>query len=122
MRTRRPCQLISAYCVARAASGVETVSTPLAARATQYALMSWHGRRVLITGHTGFKGSWLAWWLAREGASVGGFALAPEEGRPSLFGALRLDDVVESTIGDVRDADAVDRAVRRFRPDAVFHL
>jgi CDP-glucose 4,6-dehydratase len=84
--------------------------------------MSWHGRRVLITGHTGFKGSWLAWWLAREGASVGGFALAPEEGRPSLFGALRLDDVVESTIGDVRDADAVDRAVRRFRPDAVFHL
>jgi CDP-glucose 4,6-dehydratase len=80
------------------------------------------GRRVLITGHTGFKGAWLAWWLARDGATVAGYALAPEPGRPSLFEALRLGEIVDSAIADVRDADAVGRAVQRFRPDVVFHL
>ena len=81
-----------------------------------------HGRRVLITGHTGFKGAWLAWWLARDGASVAGYALAPEAGRPSLFDALRLGEVVDSAFADVRDAEAVGRVVQRFRPDVVFHL
>lgn len=78
--------------------------------------------RVLITGHTGFKGAWLAWRLAREGATVAGFALPPEEGRPNLFRALRLDEEIDSTYGDVRDAGAVARCVSRFRPDVVLHL
>ena len=77
---------------------------------------------MLITGHTGFKGAWLAWWLSRDGATVGGYALAPEPGRPNLFEALRLGEIVDSAIADVRDADAVTRAMQRFRPDVVFHL
>ncbi len=82
----------------------------------------WEGRRVLVTGHTGFKGAWLAWWLARRGARVAGFALAPEPERPNLFAELRLADVVDSTIGDVRDAEAVRRTMARVRPDVVLHL
>ena len=80
----------------------------------------WNGRRVLITGHTGFKGAWLAWWLVRRGAHVAGFALEPD--RPSLFTELRLADVVDSTLGDVRDAETVRRAMVRAQPDVVFHL
>ena len=82
----------------------------------------WNGRRVLITGHTGFKGAWLAWWLVRRGAHVAGFALEPEPDRPSLFTELRLADVVDSTLGDVRDAETVRRAMVRAQPDVVFHL
>lgn len=82
----------------------------------------WNGRRVLITGHTGFKGAWLAWWLARRGAHVAGVALAPEPGRPNLFAELRLAEAVDSTLADVRDAEAVQRAVQRARPEVVFHL
>jgi CDP-glucose 4,6-dehydratase len=82
----------------------------------------WNGRRVLITGHTGFKGAWLAWWLVRRGAHVAGFALAPEPDRPSLFTELRLAGVVDSTLGDVRDAETVRRTMVRAQPDVVFHL
>ena len=82
----------------------------------------WNGRRVLITGHTGFKGAWLAWWLVRRGAHVAGFALEPEPDSPSLFTELRLADVVDSTLGDVRDAETVRRTMVRAQPDVVFHL
>lgn len=85
-------------------------------------MTAWGGRRVLITGHTGFKGAWLAWWLARDGATVAGYALEPDLDRPCLFDALRLGEVVDSAIADVRDANAVSRVVERFRPDVVFHL
>ena len=84
--------------------------------------MTWAGRRVLVTGHTGFKGAWLSWWLAREGASVAGYALPPRANAPSLFAALRLDECVDSTLGDVRDPAALAALVARFRPEAVFHL
>lgn len=80
----------------------------------------WHGRRVLLTGHTGFKGSWLALWLLRAGAEVTGFSLqAPER---SLFRAARLSDDMASITGDVRDRDAVEAATRRARPEVVLHL
>jgi CDP-glucose 4,6-dehydratase len=81
----------------------------------------WRGRRVLVTGHTGFKGAWLVMMLLRLGARVSGFALAPAT-QPNLFGLLALDDAVDSTIGDVRDAQAVTACIARNKPDAIFHL
>ncbi len=80
----------------------------------------WDGRRVLLTGHTGFKGAWLALWLSELGAKVTGLALAPEE--PSLFGQIGLDKLVTHIEGDIRDADLVDRVVSEARPEVVFHL
>jgi len=82
---------------------------------------AWRGRRVLVTGHTGFKGAWLCLWLARLGARVTGFALAPE-GRPNLFELAAVGNQVQSTIGDLRDAGALARALREAQPEVVFHL
>jgi CDP-glucose 4,6-dehydratase len=79
----------------------------------------WRGKRVLLTGHTGFKGAWLALLLERLGAEVTGFALAPEAG-PSAFVALR--PAITSRIGDLRDAAAVQAAVQEARPEIVLHL
>lgn len=81
----------------------------------------WRGRRVLVTGHTGFKGSWLALWLHALGAEVTGFASVPPTS-PSLFAFTRLDDIVRSVIGDVRDLRAVEDVVTTARPDVVLHL
>jgi CDP-glucose 4,6-dehydratase len=81
----------------------------------------WAGRRVLVTGHTGFKGGWLSLWLARMGAQVSGFALEPPTS-PSLFEAARIDQVVRSTLADIRDPRAVEECVARARPEVVFHL
>ena len=80
------------------------------------------GRRVLLTGHTGFKGGWLALWLADLGAEVHGFALPPDPG-PSLFAEARVEGVTAShEFGDVRDPAAVLACVRRVRPEIVLHL
>jgi CDP-glucose 4,6-dehydratase len=81
----------------------------------------WRGRRVLVTGHTGFKGSWLALWLQALGAEVHGFA-APPPTTPSLFALTRLDELVPSLTGDIRDLGAVESAVAAARPEVVFHL
>jgi CDP-glucose 4,6-dehydratase len=78
------------------------------------------GRRILVTGHTGFKGSWLCAWLLRLGVDVVGLSLAPEGG--SLFDAIGLGDDVRSHTGDIRDADFVTRVLAKEQPDAVFHL
>lgn len=78
------------------------------------------GRRVLLTGHTGFKGSWLAFWLRRLGAEVVGYALPPQTD-PNHWDLLRLADV-ESNLGDIRDMDSLLRAFRRHPPEIVFHL
>lgn len=79
------------------------------------------GRRVLVTGHTGFKGSWLAHWLDRQGASVSGLALAPDT-TPSLFEALDLARRIDHGLCDLRDQAAVATAVAAARPEIVFHL
>lgn len=77
------------------------------------------GRRVLVTGHTGFKGSWLALWLQAMGAEVCGLALAPDT-EPSHHRLLALG--CAEALVDLRDAASVDAAVERFRPEIVFHL
>ena len=83
---------------------------------------SYRGKKVLVTGHTGFKGSWLCEWLLALGAEVHGFALEPPT-RPSLFNQLKLAKRITShTIGDVRDLDLLVRTMRRMKPDFVFHL
>lgn len=78
------------------------------------------GRRVLVTGHTGFKGSWLTLWLRRLGARVDGLALAPDTD-PAHWNLLRHDDVLDHRV-DLRDAGAVRDAVIAANPDIVFHL
>ena len=81
----------------------------------------WSGRRVLLTGHTGFKGGWLALWLRAMGADVYGFALPPST-RPALFDLARIGDGIDSTLGDLRDRAAVKAAVDAARPEIVLHL
>lgn len=81
----------------------------------------WKGRRVLLTGHSGFKGSWLALWLAQMGAEVRGFSLPPET-EPSLFELARVEDSVESVFGNLNDRGAVEACVRQFHPQIVLHL
>jgi len=84
-------------------------------------LKSFAGRRVFVTGHTGFKGSWLSEWLLGLGADVTGFSLPPTT-RPSLFVRLGLEKRLNHTLGDLRDASAVSRALAVANPDFVFHL
>jgi CDP-glucose 4,6-dehydratase len=80
----------------------------------------WRAKRVLLTGHTGFKGAWLALWLRRLGAEVSGLALAA--GEPSLYRLADLETAVAGRIADLRDAAAVAAVVREARPQIVFHL
>lgn len=79
------------------------------------------GRRVLVTGHTGFKGSWLSLWLHSLGADVVGFSVDVPT-KPSHFAAAGLDGFLQDQRGDIRDGEAVRRLVRETRPDFVFHL
>jgi CDP-glucose 4,6-dehydratase len=81
----------------------------------------WRGRKVLITGHTGFKGSWLSLWLNHLGAHVVGYSLGiPTD--PSLFEIARVDEGVLSLEGDVRDGQSVAHAVEQHRPEIVIHM
>lgn len=81
----------------------------------------WSGRRVMVTGHTGFKGAWLALWLEHLGAEVYGYALAPETS-PNLFEGLADWHGLRSTIGDIRDRDALAIGCATADADVVFHL
>jgi CDP-glucose 4,6-dehydratase len=82
---------------------------------------SWQGRRVFLTGHTGFKGGWLALWLTQLGATVRGYALDPSS-EPNLLTVARIGSVIEDIRGDIRDAVALERAMQEFAPEVVFHL
>ncbi len=81
----------------------------------------WQGKRVLVTGHTGFKGSWMSLWLEDLGAQVFGLALEPDT-EPSLFDQLDLKNRMDHQIGDIRDAGVLRDRVVQVRPDVVFHL
>ena len=81
----------------------------------------WRGRRVLLTGHSGFKGSWLALWLLELGAEVTGLALPPET-EPSLFAQLGLEQRLGHHLGDIRDPAPLAELVAATRPEVVLHL
>jgi CDP-glucose 4,6-dehydratase len=82
---------------------------------------AYRSRRVLVTGHTGFKGAWLTAWLLSMGAKVCGYSLGPVS-EPSAFGAAGLADSIEHHAGDIRDISALGKVIAEFRPDFVFHL
>ena len=81
----------------------------------------WRGKRVFLTGHTGFKGGWLSLWLQAMGANVCGFALNPPT-TPSLFDEARVSNGMQSIIGDIRDLAAVCDAMSAFKPEIVIHM
>lgn len=81
----------------------------------------WRGRRVLLTGHTGFKGGWLALWLHRLGAQVTAVALPPET-TPNLFALARIDSITDSKFCDIRDSAKLSKLVRESAPEIVVHL
>ena len=82
---------------------------------------AYRGKRVLVTGHTGFKGAWLATWLLQLGAEVHGLSLGPVS-EPSIFEVLALDGHLHHMLGDIQDRHVVERAVTEVCPDFVFHL
>lgn len=82
----------------------------------------YQGKSVLVTGHTGFKGSWLCAWLKMLGASVTGLSLDPSDERPNLFNAATISSGMTSCIGNICDADIVHQAFQTSRPSIVFHL
>jgi len=82
----------------------------------------WKGKKVFITGHTGFKGGWLSLWLNSMGAKITGYALAPNT-TPNLFNVLAIDSLIEkSHIADIRDLTALQKAMSEAEPDVVIHM
>jgi CDP-glucose 4,6-dehydratase len=81
----------------------------------------YRGKRVLVTGHTGFKGGWMCHWLKRLGADVIGYGLAPNTD-PSLYQSSAVAEVTESHFGDVRDLKGLKELVAKAKPDIIFHL
>ncbi|ESA32562.1 cdp-glucose -dehydratase [Leptolyngbya sp. Heron Island J] len=81
----------------------------------------WHSKRVLITGHTGFKGSWLSLWLQQLGASVVGYSLEPPT-EPNLFTVANLAQGMNSIQGDIRDLAKLQAVMNEYRPEVVLHL
>jgi len=81
----------------------------------------WHSKKVLVTGHTGFKGSWLSLWLQTMGADLCGIALPPPT-EPSLFAQAKVADGMRHQLADVRDFEKIKKIFQSFQPDIVLHL
>ena len=81
----------------------------------------WRGKRVLLTGHTGFKGSWMSLWLQHLGADVTGYALSPPT-LPNLFEQACVGNGMASVLGDMRNLEALSAVVAMHRPEIVFHM
>lgn len=99
-----------------AASIAQPVSLSFAQLQAAYA-----GKKVFLTGHTGFKGSWLLYWLHLLGATVKGYALPPDSS-PSLFGLLSGEHLCESVLADLNDRNRLEKELLDFQPDFIFHL
>ncbi|HZY78736.1 MAG TPA: CDP-glucose 4,6-dehydratase [Cyclobacteriaceae bacterium] len=84
-------------------------------------LKSYRDKKVMITGHTGFKGSWFSLWLAKAEAQVYGYSLPPP-GNPALFDMLQLKDIVQHQIADIRDFNQLSKTIFRIKPDIIFHF
>jgi CDP-glucose 4,6-dehydratase len=81
----------------------------------------WRGRRVFLTGHTGFKGSWLSLWLQQLGAQLTGYALTPPT-QPNLFDSVQVGEGMQSIVGDIRDGATLARAMQNAQPEIVIHM
>ena len=81
----------------------------------------WANKKVFLTGHTGFKGSWLSLWLQDLGAEVKGYSLSPNT-TPSLFIEAKVDEDMDSQIGDIRDLELLKKSINSFNPDILIHL
>jgi len=81
----------------------------------------WKGKKVFLTGHTGFKGSWLSLWLSSMGALVKGYALEPETA-PALFQEAGISDLIDSEIGDIRNFETLSKSLNPFNPDILIHM
>lgn len=81
----------------------------------------WKGKKIFLTGHTGFKGSWLSLWLSQLGAEVYGYSLGPCT-QPSLFKIANVDKFINSTIGDIRDLTSLKRSLDACSPDIIIHM
>ncbi|QYH38980.1 CDP-glucose 4,6-dehydratase [Algoriphagus sp. NBT04N3] len=81
----------------------------------------WKSKRVFLTGHTGFKGSWLSLWLSSMGALVKGYALEPDT-NPSLFNVARISSLIDSEIGNIRNLEALSKSIKAFNPDILIHM
>ena len=84
-------------------------------------LTFWRNKRVFLTGHTGFKGSWLSLWLQSLGAQLTGYALNPPS-NPNLFDVVKVADNMKSVIGDVRELNSLQRAMHEASPEIVIHM
>ena len=81
----------------------------------------WKSKKVLITGNTGFKGSWLSIWLDHLGAEIRGYSLEPDN-ENSLFKTLEIETLFPTTIADIRDIEKLSSEINDFKPEIVFHL
>ena len=82
----------------------------------------WRNKNVLITGHTGFKGSWLSLWLKQLGANICGLSLADSVSNPDMFSVLSLEDSIHDVRGDIVDVDVCMYNIKKYNPDIIFHM
>ncbi len=82
----------------------------------------WKGKKVFLTGHTGFKGSWLSMWLQAMGAQTKGYSLEETVSTPALFKTANVAQDMESEIGDIRNLDAIQKSMQVFNPDILIHM
>ncbi len=84
-------------------------------------IKSFKGKKVLVTGHTGFKGTWLSLWLVELGAQVVGYSLEPNS-NPSLFKSIGLQRDIKHYIGDIRNFEKLNKVIQDEKPEIIFHL